>query len=82
MLEIKWVRARWEKDTRYYEIHLHQDLWGDWVLTQVWGQRGAALGRIKNVPCTSYEDGITKLDEVRKKRKQRNYVSVNDKYFL
>jgi hypothetical protein len=37
MLAIKWLHERWEKGTRYYEIHLHQDLWGDWVLTQVWG---------------------------------------------
>jgi len=22
---------RWEKDTRYYEAHLHQDLWGGLV---------------------------------------------------
>jgi hypothetical protein len=28
------------------------------------------------VPCASYEEGITKLDEVRKKREQRGYVAV------
>jgi hypothetical protein len=40
----EWVRLRWEKDTRYYEAHLHQDLWGGWVLTKVWGRRDSALG--------------------------------------
>jgi hypothetical protein len=76
MLAIKWLHERWEKGTRYYEVRLHQDLWGGWVLTQIWGQRGAALGRVRHVPCASYEEGITKLDEVRKKREQRGYVAV------
>jgi hypothetical protein len=34
----EWISLRWEKGTRYYEVYLHQDLWGDWVLTQVWGR--------------------------------------------
>jgi hypothetical protein len=29
----KWISLRWERGTRYYEVYLHQDLWGDWVLT-------------------------------------------------
>jgi transposase len=47
----------WERGTRYYEVHLHQDLWGDWVLTQVWGRRGTELGRMVHTPCASYEKG-------------------------
>jgi len=27
-LAYKWIRMRWEKATRYYEVHLHPDLWG------------------------------------------------------
>ena len=23
-----WLRSRWEKDSRYYEILVQQDLWG------------------------------------------------------
>lgn len=23
-----WVRLCWTKTTRYYEVHLHPDLWG------------------------------------------------------
>jgi hypothetical protein len=42
----KWISLRWERGTRYYEVYLHQDLWGDWVLTQVWGRGGMELGRI------------------------------------
>ena len=35
-----WLASRWERDTRYYELHLRQDLFGDWVLTRVWGGKG------------------------------------------
>ena len=31
------IRLRWEKPTtrgiRYYAVDLHQDLWGEWLLT-------------------------------------------------
>jgi hypothetical protein len=50
----EWIRRRWEKATRYYEVYLHPDLWGDWVLTRIWGRRGELLGRecILPVPLT------------------------------
>jgi hypothetical protein len=47
----EWVYLRWQRGTRYYEVHLHQDLWGDWVLTQVWGRRGTELGRMVQPPA-------------------------------
>lgn len=46
-----WEHRRWEKAQRYYEAHLHQDLWGGWVLTKVWGRSGTLLGRAVHVPC-------------------------------
>jgi hypothetical protein len=59
----EWISIHWERGTRYYEMHLQQDLYemhlqqdlfGDWVLTRVWGRRGTALGRIVHNPCVSY----------------------------
>ena len=73
---MQWISTRWQKHTRYYEVHLAQDLWGSWVLTQVWGRRGTALGRIINTPCASYKDGIAKLAAVRKQREQRGYLAI------
>jgi hypothetical protein len=29
----EWISLRWERGTRYYEVHLQQDLFGEWVLT-------------------------------------------------
>jgi len=73
---MQWRSIRWEKSTRYYEAYLHQDLWGDWVLTRVWGRRGSKLGQIRNFPCASYEEGLAQLSEVEKRRKQHGYRIV------
>ncbi|MEZ5584441.1 MAG: WGR domain-containing protein [Candidatus Competibacteraceae bacterium] len=73
---MQWRCIRWEKNTRYYEAYLHQDLWGDWVLTRVWGRRGSKLGQIRDIPCASYEEGLAKLGEVEKRRKQHGYRMV------
>jgi hypothetical protein len=69
----RWVYLRWKKGTRYYEVHLQQDLFGDWVLTQVWGRRGTQLGRIVHNPCISYEEGCERLAAVQGLREQRGY---------
>lgn len=69
----EWLSLRWERGTRYYEIYLHQDLWGDWVLTQVWERRGTELGRIVHIPCASYQDGRDRLAAVQVQREQRGY---------
>jgi hypothetical protein len=50
-LTADWEYRRWEKAQRYYEAHIHQDLWGEWVLTRVWGRRGTLLGRTIHVPA-------------------------------
>jgi predicted DNA-binding WGR domain protein len=70
------VRLRWEKDGRYYEAHVDQDLWGEWVLTRVWGRRGANLGQIRRVPCESFEDAVQALAVVRSQRIRRGYRGV------
>ncbi len=71
-----WIRLRWEKDSRYYEAHLHQDLWGDWVLTRVWGQRGSRLGRVINVPCATYQEGMGMLAQIDRARQKKGYRLV------
>ena len=68
-----WIRLRWEKSTRYYEAHLHPDLWGEWILTVRWGRRGTRLGRGQDRPCTSYAEGVVRLAAVGKRRAQRGY---------
>jgi predicted DNA-binding WGR domain protein len=71
------LRVRWEKDSRYYEAHVERDLWGDWVLTRVWGRRGTALGQIRRAPCASYADALEKLQGLGVQRERRGYTAVS-----
>jgi predicted DNA-binding WGR domain protein len=67
------IFQRWEKDTRYYEVRVHQDLWKNWVVTRAWGQRGSKRGRMIHTPCTSYTDALDNLRKIEKKRQSHQY---------
>ncbi len=73
----KCIRLSWYKPTdkgiRYYTAQLHQDLWGNWIVTRTWGRKGTHLGRSMNVLCESYEDGLEQLETVKSRRKQHGY---------
>ena len=72
-----WLRSRWEKDNRYYELLVQQDLWGQWLLTRVWGRKGSALGQIRHELCESYAAGLVKYAEAEIRRRKRGYVTVS-----
>ena len=76
------LRLRWEKPTargvRYYEVDLHQDFWGEWLLAQAWGRRGTRLGRVRVAPCGSHAEGLARIAVIGKRRRQRCYVGVAD----
>jgi hypothetical protein len=58
---------------RYYRVILSQDLFGDWVVTRVWGGIGKATGRITHAPCASYEEAMILIQGISKTRKRRGY---------
>lgn len=74
------LRLRWEKSTargiRYYEVDLHQDLWGEWLLTQAWGRLGTRLGQVRAVSCSSQAEGLALVMTILKRRRQHRYVMV------
>ena len=69
-------RARWEKGTRFYEALVERDLFGDWVLTLVWGRRGSALGRVQHRPHPSVAAAQGALQTVSRRRQRRGYAPV------
>lgn len=69
-------RARWEKGTRFYEALVERDLFGDWVLTLVWGRRGSALGRVQHRPHLSVAAVHDALRRVARRRQGRGYARV------
>jgi predicted DNA-binding WGR domain protein len=70
------VRMRWEKGIQYYEAHLYQDLFGDWVLTRAWGRRGLRGGRIVHTACGSYNCAKQQLTTVQEQQERRGYMLV------
>lgn len=74
------IHLRWEKLTargvRYYEVDLHQDLWGGWLLAQAWGRLGTRLGQVRMAPCGSRDEGLTRIAAILKRRRQRRYHLV------
>ena len=69
-------RRRWEKDTRFYEALIERDLFGDWVLTLVWGRRGSALGRVQHRVQPSVAAAHDALQTVARRRQCRGYAPV------
>ena len=69
-------RARWEKGTRFYEALVERDLFGDWVLTLVWGRRGSALGRVQHRPHPSVTAAQDALQTVSRRRQRRGDAPV------
>ena len=68
-----WITLRWTRGTRYFRVHLEQDLWHDWVVTQVNGRIDSRLGRARTRPVPSLEAALLKLADLAKRRRQRGY---------
>jgi hypothetical protein len=71
-----WLSLRFERDTRYYHLHLEQDLWGAWILTRVNGRRNSRLGRALMTRPGSFKSGLLALAESNKRRRPRGYALV------
>lgn len=71
------IRWRWEnmQTQRYYRIILAQDLFGDWILTKVWGGINKPTGRVSKVACLSYDQALQLVDTIAKARVRRGYQS-------
>ena len=68
-----WITLRWTRGTRYYRVHLEQDLWSAWILTSVNGRSGTPLGRARCQPAPTIEAALLNLAHIAKRRRQRGY---------
>jgi hypothetical protein len=68
-----WITLRWVRGTRYYRVHLEQDLWSSWVLTKVNGRIGSALGRVRSIGQPSIEAALFSLAAIAQHRRERGY---------
>jgi predicted DNA-binding WGR domain protein len=70
---MRWVN---EAKARYYQAWLTEDLFGDWTLVTAWGGLGSRRGQARLTAVPSYEDGLARIEEIAKRRRQRGYRSV------
>ena len=70
-----WMTLRWVRGTRYYRVHLEQDLWNEWLVIQVCRRIG--LGCALAPPAPSIESAFLQLAEIAKRRRQRGYQMPN-----
>jgi hypothetical protein len=56
-----WVPLRFEQDTRYYGIHVEQDLGARWLITQVNERCCTRLGRTRVSIIHSFKEGLAAL---------------------
>lgn len=75
-----WITLRWVRGTRYYRVHLEQDLWSSWILTKVNGQIASALGRVRSIDQPSIEAALFSLAVIAQHRRQRGYRCCEEKF--
>ena len=74
-----WRFSRFERETRYYELRLQQDLFG-WVVVKVWGRKSSRLGQIRTTPCGSFLEASRLWDAGVRARERRGYVPTTEKH--
>ena len=72
-----WITLRWTRGTRYFRVHLEQDLWSGWLLTQVNGRIGSRLGRARSLQAPSIDAALTTLAGIARRRGLRAYELKN-----
>lgn len=69
-----WKRYRLEKGSRYYQLSLRKNLWGDWEVEKVNGRIRSRQRKARYEPCESYEYGVQLL------KKYRDYRVIKRHY--
>jgi len=71
-----YLYARWESPHRYYVAKVHEDIFGDWVISVARGGRRNNLGATFTTPLDSKEAGDRVVERIDQIRRRRGYVRV------
>ena len=72
-----WQQRRFERGTRYYELHLQQNLWGEWELLRIFGRSHTKQDRVICEPLDNLNQAVGRLEALTTYRiKRRNYQIV------
>ena len=72
---LRWEKALANGACRYYEVRVQNDLWGDVILTRIWGRRGTPRGRVTHTPVPE-RDTAPLIDAIARRRRQHDYLLV------
>ena len=70
------LHARWESPHRYYVVKVHEDIFGEWVISVARGGRRNNLGATFTKPVESKEAGERAVGRIDMVRRRRGYVRV------
>lgn len=68
--------VRWESNHDYVLVHVHQDMFGDWIVSQAWGQIGTQFGGLKHMLAEDYTQAMTWVDDVHHIQTSRGFHKV------
>lgn len=72
------IHHRWEnlEKRRYYRVIFARDLFGDWVITKIWGGLNKSGGGTKHLACANYEEGMKIIEKIMQMRIKRGYQLI------
>lgn len=70
---------RWQKQQEYYIVRMYQDLVGDWIVTQSWGNSSDDKNECNQTVAKSYQDARFIVREIRKQLKSEGFRLVDRK---
>ncbi|QJQ95713.1 MULTISPECIES: hypothetical protein [Halomonadaceae] len=68
--------VRWESDHDYVLVHVHQDMFGDWIFSRAWGQIGTQFGGLKHQLADDHGQAMMWLDDVDHIQRSRGFQKV------
>lgn len=69
---------RWHKGrSRYYQVHVQNDLFKHWSVMCVWGGIGNRLGGTKNYAFATKDAALEFVELIKMRRKVRGYIALN-----
>ncbi len=65
--------VRWQKEQEYFIVRLYQDLVGDWILSQSWGDRAANEATVTHTVLHSYTEARRLLSSIARQKRKLGY---------
>lgn len=69
---------RWETDHDYVLLHIHQDMFGDWIFSRAWGQIGTQFGGLNHQLAEDRDQALMWLQDEATIQASRGFRKIFD----